>query len=203
MIKDNDYHLDTGFLSTPHLCQVLCDNGYEDIAFKVLYQDTIPSWLYEVRKGATSIWEAWDCVKADGTLRKGMSFNHYAFGAVGEWLYRYIAGIGLDEESPGYKHIILSPHPGDGLTEAQAAHQSPYGEIRSLWKLSEGKMTYGITIPVNTTATVHLPRAKIDEISENNQPLRNAEGVSKISHEVGKVTLEVGSGSYEFRYTYV
>jgi alpha-L-rhamnosidase len=132
-----------------------------------------------------------------------MSFNHYAFGAVGEWLYRYIAGIGLDEKSPGYKHIILSPHPGDGLTEAQAEHQSPYGEIRSVWKLSEGKMTYGITIPVNTTATVHLPRAKIDEISENNQPLRNAEGVSKISHDIGKVTLEVGSGSYEFRYTYI
>ena len=202
-VKDNDYHLDTGFLSTPHLCQVLCDNGYEDIAFKVLNQDTIPSWLYEVRKGATSVWEAWDCIKADGKLRKGMSFNHYAFGAVGEWLYRYIAGIGLDEESPGYKHIILSPHPGDGLTEAQAVHQSPYGEIRSAWKLSEGKMTYGITVPANTIATVHLPLSKIDEISENNQPLRNAEGVLKSSQEIGKVTLHIGSGSYEFRYKYI
>jgi alpha-L-rhamnosidase len=203
MVKDNDYHLDTGFLSTPHLCQVLCDNGYEDVSFKVLNQDTIPSWLYEVRKGATSIWEAWDCIKANGTLRKGMSFNHYAFGAVGQWLYRYIAGIGLDEENPGYKHIIFSPHPGDGLTEAQAMHQSLYGEIKSSWKLSEGKMTYSITVPANSTATVHLPRAEIDEISENNQPLRNAEGVLKISQEIGKVTLQIGSGSYEFSYKYI
>jgi alpha-L-rhamnosidase len=203
MVKDNDYHLDTGFLSTPHLCQVLCDNGYEDVSFKVLNQDTIPSWLYEVRKGATSIWEAWDCIKANGTLRKGMSFNHYAFGAVGQWLYRYIAGIGLDEENPGYKHIIFSPHPGDGLTEAQAMHQSLYGEIKSSWKLSEGKMTYSITVPANSTATVHLPRAEIDEISENNQPLRNAEGLLKSSQEIGKATLQIGSGSYEFRYKYI
>jgi alpha-L-rhamnosidase len=202
MIEDNDYHLDTGFLSTPHLCQVLCDNGYEDIAFKVLNQDTIPSWLYEVKNGATSVWEAWDCIKADGTLRKGMSFNHYAFGAVGEWLYRYIAGIGLDEENPGYKHIIFSPHSGDGLTEAQAVHQSLHGEIKSFWKLSEGRMTYSITVPTNSTATVHLPGAKIDEISENNEPLRNAGGVLKSSQEIGKVTLHIGSGSYEFRYKY-
>jgi len=199
MIKDNDYHLDTGFLSTPHLCQVLCDNGYEDTAFKVLNQDTIPSWLYEVKSGATSVWEAWDCIRADGTLRKGMSFNHYAFGAVGEWLYRYIAGIGLDEENPGSKHIILSPHPGGGLTEAQAVYQSPYGEIKSSWKLSEGKMAYSITVPTNSTATVHFPGAKINDISEYNEPLEKAEGVSKISQEIGKITLQVGSGAYEFR----
>jgi alpha-L-rhamnosidase len=202
MIEDNDYHLDTGFLSTPHLCQVLCDNGYEDIAFKVLNQDTIPSWLYEVKNGATSVWEAWDCIKADGTLRKGMSFNHYAFGAVGEWLYRYIAGIEMDEENPGSKRIILSPHPGGGLTEAQAVYQSPHGEIKSSWKLSEGKMTYSITVPTNSTATVHFPRAKINEISENNEPLEKAEGVSKINQDIGKVTLQAGSGSYNFRYKY-
>jgi alpha-L-rhamnosidase len=147
MIEDNDYHVDTGFLSTPHLCQVLCDNGYEDIAFRILNQDTIPSWLYEISNGATSVWEAWDCIKANGKLRKGMSFNHYAFGAVGEWLCRYVAGIGLHEESPGYKHVIFSPHPGGGLTEAQAVCQSAHGEIRSAWKLLEGEMTYNIIVP--------------------------------------------------------
>jgi len=203
MIEDNDYHLDTGFLSTPHLCHVLCENGYEDIAFKVLNQDTIPSWLYEVKSGATSVWEAWDCIKADGTLRRGMSFNHYAFGAIGEWLYRYISGIGLDEDNPGSKHIILSPHPGGGLTEAQAVYQSPHGEIKSFWKLSEGKMIYSITVPTNSTTTVHLPRANRTEIIENNEPLEKAEGVSKISQEIGKVTLQVGSGSYEFHYKYM
>ena len=203
MIEDNDYHLDTGFLSTPHLCQVLCDNGYEATAFRILNQDTIPSWLYEVKKGATSIWETWDCIKADGMLRKGMSFNHYAFGAIGEWLYRYIAGIGLDEKNPGSKHILLAPHPGGGLTEAQAVYQSPHGEIASSWKLSEGKMAYSITIPINSTATVHLPRANGTEVVENNEPLGKTAGVLKISQEIDKVTLHVGSGSYEFRYTYV
>jgi alpha-L-rhamnosidase len=132
-----------------------------------------------------------------------MSFNHYAFGAVGEWLYRYIAGIGLDEENPGSKHILLSPHPGGGLTEAQAVYQSPHGEIASSWKLSGGKMAYRITVPTNSTATVHLPRANRTEIIENNEPLEKAAGVSKISQEIEKVTLQVGSGSYEFRYKYV
>jgi len=109
----------------------------------------------------------------------------------------------MDKENPGYKHIIFSPHPRDGLTEAQAVHQSPYGEIKSSWKLSEGKMTYSITVPANTTATVHLPRAKIDEISENNQPLRNAEGVLKSRQEIGTVILQIGSGSYKFSYKYI
>jgi alpha-L-rhamnosidase len=202
MIRDNGNHLDTGFLSTPHLCQVLCDNGYEDLAFGVLNQDTIPSWLYEVKKGATSVWEAWDCIKADGTLRKGMSFNHYAFGAVGEWLYHYVAGIGLDEENPGGKHITLSPHPGGGLTEASAAYQSPRGEVKSAWKLVEGRMTYSVTVPASSTATVHLPRANEADVSEGNRPLEEADGVSSVTQETGGVNLQVGSGSYEFRYKY-
>jgi len=202
MVKDNGNHLDTGFLSTPHLCQVLCDNGYEDIAFEVLNQDTIPSWLYEVKKGATSVWEAWDCIKADGTLRKGMSFNHYAFGAIGEWLYRYVAGIGLDEENPGGKHIVLSPHPGGGLTEAQAVYQSSHGKIGSAWKLLEGQMTYGVIVPANSRATVRLPGAVRAGVSEDNRPLEEAEGVSRVSQGTGEVTLQVGSGSYEFRYKY-
>ncbi|HWR70354.1 MAG TPA: family 78 glycoside hydrolase catalytic domain [Dehalococcoidia bacterium] len=202
MVGDNGNHLDTGFLSTPHLCQVLCENGYEETAFEVLNQDTIPSWLYEVKKGATSVWETWDCIKADGKLRKGMSFNHYAFGAVGAWLYRYVAGIVLDEENPGGKHIVLSPHPGGGLTEARAAYQSPRGEVKSAWKLHDGWMTYSVTVPANSTATVRLPNAVKAEISEGNKPLEKAEGISKVSQEAGAVTLEVGSGSYEFQYRY-
>jgi alpha-L-rhamnosidase len=131
-----------------------------------------------------------------------MSFNHYAFGAIGEWLYRYIAGIGLDEENPGGKHIVLSPHPGGGLTEAQAVYQSSRGKIRSAWRLLEGQMTYGVIVPANSTATVRLPGAVKAEVRENNGPLEKAEGVSKISQGTGEVTLQVGSGSYEFRYRY-
>jgi len=202
MVKDNGNHLDTGFLSTPHLCQVLCDNGHSELAFELLNQDTIPSWLYEVYKGATTVWETWDCIKADGKLRKGMSFNHYAFGAVGSWLYRYIAGIMLDEHNPGGKHFILSPHPGGGLAEARATHQSPHGEVRSTWELHDGRMTYSVTVPANSTATVCLPDAAGAEISERNEPLEKAEGVSKVSMGAGAVTFEVGSGSYEFKYQY-
>jgi alpha-L-rhamnosidase len=202
MIKDNGNHLDTGFLSTPHLCQVLCDSGHEDLAFQVLNQDTILSWLYEVRKGATSVWETWDCIKADGRLRKGMSFNHYAFGAVGQWLYRYIAGIGLDEQNPAGKHIVLSPHPGGGLTEARATYQCPRGEVKSAWNLDDGWMIYNVTIPANSTATVRLPRATKVEVSVDGRPLLEAEEVSSASQEANGVTLQVGSGSYEFRYRY-
>ncbi len=202
LVKDRGNHLDTGFLSTPHLCQVLCDSGYEDSAFEVLNQDTIPSWLYEVKRGATSVWEAWDCIKADGKLRKGMSFNHYAFGAIGAWLYRYIAGIGLDEKNPGGKHIILSPHPGGGLSEARAAYQSPHGEVKSAWKLLEGHLTYSVSVPANSTATVRLPKAIRSQVSLGNGPLEEAEGVSRVIQETGGVTLQAGSGSYEFRYKY-
>jgi len=202
LVKDRGNHLDTGFLATPHLCQVLCDNGYEGIAFEVLNQDTIPSWLYEVKKGATTVWEAWDCLKNDGKLRKGMSFNHYAFGAIGAWLYRYVAGIGLDEANPGGKHFILSPHPGGGLTEAQATYQSSYGEVRSAWKLSEGWMTCSITVPANSTANVRLPKAIKSGVSVDNRLLEEADGVSGVGQDTGGVTLQLGSGSYEFRYKY-
>ncbi|MCX5991819.1 MAG: hypothetical protein NTZ04_05770 [Chloroflexi bacterium] len=131
-----------------------------------------------------------------------MSFNHYAFGAIGAWLYCYIAGIGLDEENPGGKHTILSPHPGGGLTEARATYQSPHGEVKSAWKLVEGRMTYSVTIPSNSTATVRLPKAIGAEVSEGDGPLEAAEGVSRVSHETGGVTLQIGSGSYNFRYRY-
>jgi alpha-L-rhamnosidase len=202
MVKDSGHHLDTGFLSTPHLCQVLCDSGFEDTAFEVLNQDAIPSWLYEVKKGATTVWETWDCIKANGKLRKGMSFNHYAFGAVGAWLYRYVAGLGMDDKNPGGKHIVLSPHPGGGLTEARAVHQSSYGEIKSAWKLVEGRMTYSVRVPANSTATVRLPVAIKTGVSVDNGPLEEAAGVSGVSQDTGGVTLQLGSGSYEFRYKY-
>jgi alpha-L-rhamnosidase len=127
LIKENDYHLGTGFLSTPFLCHVLSENGQLDIAYALLKQDTIPSWLYEVKKGATTIWEDWGGIGEDGTP-KG-SLNHYAKGAVGSWLYQVVAGI--EPGAPGYKHIRFRPRPGGGLTTAMARYHSLYGEIIS------------------------------------------------------------------------
>jgi len=155
-------HLTTGFVGTPLLCKTLSDQGFDELAFMLLNRKDYPSWLYPVTQGATTIWERWDGQKPDGTFQTiGMnSFNHYAYGAIGEWLYTYVAGIKIDEENPGYKHFFLAPHPGGGLTNAKAEFNSMYGKIKSDWKIEGDKFVYDIEIPVNTNATVILPGSK-------------------------------------------
>ena len=155
-------HLTTGFVGTPLLCKTLSDQGYEDLAFMLLNRKEYPSWLYPVTQGATTIWERWDGQKPDGSFQNvGMnSFNHYAYGAIGEWLYTYVSGIRIDEKNPGYKHFIIAPHPGGGLTHATAEFNSMYGTIKSVWKMEGDKVVYDIEIPANTTATVILPGLK-------------------------------------------
>ncbi len=152
-------HLTTGFVGTPLLCKTLSDTGHEDLAFMLLNRKEYPSWLYPVTQGATTIWERWDGQKPDGTFQNvGMnSFNHYAYGAIGEWLYTYVSGIQIDEKNPGYKHFVLAPHPGGGLTNANAEFNSMYGKIKSAWKIDGDKVTYEFEIPANTTATIILP----------------------------------------------
>jgi alpha-L-rhamnosidase len=152
-------HLTTGFVGTPLLCKTLSEQGHEDLAFMLLNRKDYPSWLYPVTQGATTIWERWDGQKPDGTFQNvGMnSFNHYAYGAIGEWLYTYVSGIKIDEENPGYKHFILAPHPGGGLTNANAEFNSMYGKIKSAWKIEGDNFIYDVEIPANTTATVILP----------------------------------------------
>jgi alpha-L-rhamnosidase len=155
-------HLTTGFVGTSLLCKTLSDQGYEELAFMLLNRKDYPSWLYPVTQGATTIWERWDGQKPDGTFQSvGMnSFNHYAYGAIGEWLYTYISGIKTDEENPGYKHFFLAPHPGGGLTNAKVEFNSIYGKIKSDWKIEEDKFVYEVDIPANTNATVILPDSK-------------------------------------------
>ncbi len=152
-------HLTTGFVGTPLLCKSLSSNGYEDLAFMLLKRKEYPSWLYPVTRGATTIWERWDGIKADGTFQdKSMnSFNHYAYGAIGEWLYNYVSGIQIDEKDPGYKHFILAPHPGGNLSSARVEFDSMYGKIVSDWKLEGNVFTYTVEIPANTTASVIMP----------------------------------------------
>ena len=124
-------HLTTGFLGTPVLCKALSDYGYLDEAYLLLNRKEYPSWLYPVTKGATTIWERWDGIKEDGSFQDaGMnSFNHYAYGAIGEWMYSVVAGIGIDEAKPGYKHVVIAPRPGGELTYAKAAVESVYGRV--------------------------------------------------------------------------
>jgi alpha-L-rhamnosidase len=163
LIHENKDHLATGFLGTPYLLWVLTKSGNTDLAFTLLRQTTPPSWLYPLNKGATTIWEKWDAIRPDGTFDT-CSLNHYAYGAVGDWLYRVVAGI--DAASPGYKKVIIHPHIGGGLTWVNARYQCPYGEIVSSWKLSGKVFHLEITIPPHTTATIILPQKGREESRE-------------------------------------
>jgi alpha-L-rhamnosidase len=192
-IKDYGYHLTTGFLGTPYLNNVLSRFGHADVAYRLLLQDTYPSWLYQVKMGATTVWERWDSQKPDGTFQNpGMtSFNHYAYGAIGEWLYRHVAG--LQQDTAGYKKIVIHPEPGGGLTYAKATYHSIHGVITSSWKKDAGKTTYVFTIPANTTATVVLPVRGIEQVKEHNKPVN-----FKVTGKEGEnLQFEVGSGTYQ------
>ena len=192
-------HLTTGFVGTPLLCKALSDNGYDDLAFMLLMRKEYPSWLYPVTMGATTIWERWDGQKPDGSFQDVSmnSFNHYAYGATGQWLYQYVAGIQNDPNIPGYKHIILQPHPGGGLTSALSELKTGYGTIKSDWKVENGIMNYSCSIPPNSSATVCFDEIDKQNIVLNDLPiLKN--GNAKISQKNQTVKIEVGSGNYIF-----
>jgi len=154
LIHDNNDHLATGFLGTPYLLHVLSSNGQIDLAYTLLKQETVPSWLYSVKNGATTIWERWDAIKPDGEF-DFYSLNHYAYGAVGDWLYRSVAGI--QPMAPGYKRIKIEPRPGGGLTWAKASYQCRYGKIASEWRISGDHLIIDVEIPPNTEAMVVVP----------------------------------------------
>jgi len=153
-----------------------------------------------VTKGATTIWERWDGIKPDGTFQDPdmNSFNHYAYGAIGEWMYRVIAGMEIDESHPGYKHILIQPQPGGGLTFANASVESMYGQVASGWKLADGKFTLSVEVPPNATATVRLPNAKLEQVTEGQKPLSNRPDLLGARQSGDAVLVEVGSGSYVF-----
>ncbi|MGC1620399.1 MAG: alpha-L-rhamnosidase C-terminal domain-containing protein, partial [Candidatus Acidiferrum sp.] len=130
------------------------------------------------------------------------SFNHYAYGAIGDWMYRVVAGIELDESVPGYKHIFLQPHPGGGLTHASASVDSMYGRVSSGWAIADGKLTVTIEVPANTTATVRLPNAKPEEVSESAKPLAGRTDISHLRQAGDATVFDVGSGKYIFESAY-
>lgn len=204
-VKSFDHHLTTGFLGTPYLCHVLSSNDYLEVAYALLLQETYPSWLYPVKMGATTIWERWDGIKANGAFQDaGMnSFNHYAYGAIGEWLYRVVAGIEIDPAHPGYKHIFIQPQPGGRLKHARASLQSMYGKIESAWKIANSRLTLTIEIPANTSATIKLPQAILADVLENNQPLAVGNGILRAQQGSTNAIVEVGAGKYEFVYPYL
>jgi len=193
-------HITTGFLGTQSICKVLTDNGYPDLAFMLLFRKQYPSWLYPVTRGATTIWERWDGIKPDGTFQdKGMnSFNHYAYGAVGKWLYGSVAGIDLDPADPGYKNIIINPHTAKELKYAKAEYHSIYGEISSSWKMENALFTLDVQVPANTTADVFVPAVLKEDIYESGNQIDKLKEIRFVNSIDGKAVLHIGSGKYHF-----
>jgi alpha-L-rhamnosidase len=177
LVRESGYHISTGFVGTPIICDALCRAGAPDAAFKLLLQTGCPSWLYPVTMGATTIWERWDSLLPDGSVNPGemTSFNHYALGAVVDWLQRRVAG--LAPAAPGYRQMEIRPLVGGGLTFARARHKTPYGMAAAGWELKDGELSIEVTVPPNTSAQVYLP-------GQEHAP------------------QEVGAGSHRWQYGY-
>ena len=205
-VRSRGTHLSTGFVGTPYMNPTLTATGHAGVAFDLLMQKTFPSWLYPVTQGATTVWERWDGYRDDvqkngGFQDQGMnSFNHYAYGAIGQWLYADVAGLGLDDgpQSAGYKKLRIAPHVGGGLTSASATLDTPHGRAESAWTVGGGTLRLTVVVPPNTTATVRLPAKSADRVAEGGGPLAKAEGVSGVSAGDGTVSCEVAPGRYEF-----
>ena len=190
MVKKNNYKIGTGFLGTPHICHVLTEHGYVEHAYRLLLNEN-HQWLYQVGKGATTIWEHWDSIKKDGSFKseRMLSFNHYASGAIGDWLYKVVAGINPDENEPGFKHIIIRPVPGGGLSHARASIYSKYGLISSEWAIANNTFTLNVHIPANCRATVTIPGKFRESICLNDESIITPPDTA----------IEIGSGEYQFK----
>jgi len=200
-VHASDDHLTTGFVGTPWLLPALSSIGQDDLAYKLLENKTFPSWGYEIAKGATTMWERWDSIKPDGSFGDVSmnSFNHYAYGAVGSWMYQNIGGIA--PAAPGYKEIRIAPVIGGGLTHGQGSYDSAYGTIATSWDVTGGDLSLHVEVPVNTTAKVVIPAQSAYAVTEGGRLLDGVDGVTGVTTGAGDVTVSVGSGSYDFAVT--
>lgn len=189
MVRENGYKLNTGFLATVHLLPVLAECGYVEEAYKVLEQTGYPSWLYNVKAGATTILETWD-----GFVKCAESFNHYSYGAVCDFLFEYTAGIRPLLETPGYKKFVICPVVGGTLTEARAEYESNYGKIVSVWKRKGNQICYEFVIPENTSAELYIPACKSEYV-------KYIEEYPDAVYENSRMKITVFSGKFSFLVT--
>ncbi len=195
----DNYHLKTGFLGTPWLLPALSRIGRDDLAMRLLLNEDYPSWGFEIHMGATTVWERWNSIRANGEFGPVdmNSFNHYAYGAVGDWMFQHLGGLQIIDS--GYKKSRIAPLIGyGGLRHAQCSLQTPYGPLASEWKLADDKLTLAVTVPANTSAEVVIPAASAEAVREGNNTAASARGVKESSFKDGQLTLLVGSGHYEF-----
>ena len=192
LLQKENGHLVTGFVGTPYFCHALSQNGCKKEAYDLLLKEDFPSWLYQVKAGATTIWEHWDGLKPDGTMWSPdmNSFNHYAYGAIGEWLYRAAAGLEIDEAQPGYRHAVIAPLTGGDLSWAQGEYDSVYGPVSSHWTRENGKITLTVRVPANASASIILEQGAENPESEL-RFTRNSQG---------QWQAETGSGTWTVTY---
>lgn len=195
-IAEHGNTLTTGFIGTPYLNLALSENGRDDVAYTLFEQEKYPSWLYPVLQGATTMWERWNSY----TIENGFgpvdmnSFNHYAYGAIGEWMFSHVIGVQRDEDKPAYKHFILQPKVGGEMSFAKGGFETPYGPVRSGWEKTSDGYVYRVTIPANTTASLTLQAPSVSAV----KVLSGADGVGPFRSLEGRVMAELESGSYEF-----
>lgn len=206
-IERHDWHLTTGFVGIGYLCPVLSQTGYNDVAYRLVLNDTFPSWGYSIKHGATTIWERWDgWTEHNGFHEHTMnSFNHYSLGSVGQWLYQYAAGIDLDLKQLEHPRCIIRPYPDSRLEYINASYPSIAGTIKSAWRLHDNRLTVNITIPANMTATVSLPAQQRSQIFEGDVQAETAPGIQWQGAEVighaqqTRQLFELTSGAYTFQ----
>ena len=181
LVREGGYRIGTGFLGTPLVCDALCQVGELEAAYRLLLQRECPSWLYPLTMGATTVWERWDSLMADGRVNPGemTSFNHYALGAVADWMHRTVAG--LAPGAPGYQRLIVRPQPGGGLRHAGAAHETPYGRAEVRWRIEDGCLEVRITVPPGATAMVVLPGQEDEafEVGSGDHVIRRTLGLDR------------------------
>jgi alpha-L-rhamnosidase len=190
----------TGFIGTPRLLTGLHEAGLDAEAYRMLLRRDYPSWLYPVTLGATTIWERWDGWRPDKGFQDANmnSFNHYAFGSCGHYLFKCVGGIYPLE--PGYQTFAVAPVIGEGLTWAKTSYVSMYGEIVSDWKKENGKVRLTVTVPPNTHALIRVPAASSAQVTEGGQPLAQSVGLSVSGESNGGVCVRASSGRYAFRF---
>jgi alpha-L-rhamnosidase len=201
-LKDADNHLRTGFLGTPLLSRVLDDMGEIDLMYKLLFNETYPSWFYSINQGATTIWERWNSYsKTEGYNPMSMnSLNHYAYGAIGEWMYERVAGIAPLEA--GYKTISIAPQVKQPLTSASASLNTPYGKVSSSWEIIDNAFNLEVVVPPNTTAKVFIPADTDEALMLNDMKLEDNSNVKLIATGKDAFELEVQPGTYTFQSKY-
>ena len=200
MIKDNDYHLTTGFVGTPYLCLALTECGYHDVAGQLFMQTGYPGWLYPITKGATTMWEHWDGIKPDGSFwsRDMNSYNHYAYGAIGEWMMRALCGI--DMTKPGYGELLLHPRPIEGLSFVSGWLMTPAGRVQCDWRITGDEHQVSCQIPVGSTALLILEHADLHQVTESEKLLSEVHGVFRCWQSDDDVMMELRGGKYAFKW---